>query len=49
LPKATRPCANRAVISRCKEEEEMFEIDMRFNLAIRLPLRWIAALLYLLK
>ena len=27
----------------------MFSINMRFNLAIHLPLRWIAALLYLMR
>ena len=27
----------------------MFRVNMRFNLAIRLPLKWIAALFYLLK
>jgi hypothetical protein len=28
---------------------EMLRVNVRFNLAIHLPLQWIAALLYLLK
>lgn len=27
----------------------MLHLDLRFHLAVRLPLQWIAALLYLLK
>jgi hypothetical protein len=38
---------NRAVISCWKKEEVLLEMNMGFNLAIRIPLRWIAVLLYL--
>jgi hypothetical protein len=49
LPKATRPCWNRAVISCWKEERDMLRLRMCFDLAIHLPVRWIALLFYLLR
>ncbi len=32
-----------------KEEEVMLNLNMRFNLAVQLPLHWIAALFYLFR
>jgi hypothetical protein len=45
-PVATGPLL---LVERRKEEGDMLRINMRFNFAVHLPLRWIAALFYLFR